>query len=140
MFKIIHVDDDRDVREITKMVLELYEEFEVLSCGSGEEALCAIDQFTPDVFLLDVMMPDLDGPQIFEKIRVLPRLAEVPVIFLTVRAAKNQKDELWQIGPLDVITKPFDPLSLASQIKAVLNNMHDATLTNLASATFRTTG
>ena len=123
MTKLLHVDDDEDIREITKMALEIFGEFEVKQCASGEEALRAVGKFIPDVLLLDVMMPGLTGPQTLEKIRMVPGLADVPVIFLTARAISNDNKELWDLGALEVINKPFDPMLLSQQIKTALNRV-----------------
>jgi DNA-binding response OmpR family regulator len=123
MTKLLHVDDDDDIREVTKLALEFFGDFELKQCASGEEALRAAGEFIPDVLLLDVMMPGWTGPQTLEKIRMVPGLAEVPVIFLTARTAPDQNKVLWDIGALEVISKPFDPMSLSQLIKTALNRV-----------------
>ncbi|MEW9919239.1 response regulator [Marimonas sp. MJW-29] len=120
MIKLLHVEDDADIREIAEMSLSLSGEFEVTQCVSGEDALAQVKDFTPDVILLDMMMPGLTGRQTLEEMRKMPHLADVPAIFMTARAQAAELDELRDAGAADVISKPFDPMSLADQIKAVL--------------------
>lgn len=120
MIKILLVDDEPDILEVATIALELSEEFEVEGCTSGTEALSKAQAFEPDVLLLDYMMPDMSGPQVFVKLRELPSLANVPVIFLTARADQASRETLFELGASDVITKPFDPILLSTQVKTSL--------------------
>jgi len=87
MLKLIHVEDDADIREIAKMSLDLAGDFDVIQCECGEEALARVQDYTPDVILLDMMMPGMTGRQTLEEMRKLPHLANVPAIFMTARAS-----------------------------------------------------
>lgn len=118
MIKLLHVEDDADIREIAKMALEMSGEFEVVQCMSGEEALATAPVFMPDVMLLDMMMPGMTGRQTLEKLREVDGLKDTPAIFMTARAQHAEIEELLAIGAVDVISKPFDPMSLADSIKA----------------------
>ena len=118
MIKLLHVEDDGDIREIAKMALEMSGEFEVVQCHSGENALTTVEHFTPDVVLLDMMMPGMTGRQTLEKLRQIRGLENTPAIFMTARAQHSEIEELLAIGAVDVISKPFDPMSLADSIKA----------------------
>lgn len=118
MIKLLHVEDDADIREIAMMSLMMSGEFEVVQCESGEDALKHVKDNTPDVILLDMMMPGMTGKQTLEQMRKMPHLAEVPAIFMTARAQQAEQDELREMGASEVISKPFDPMSLADQIKA----------------------
>tara|TARA_R110000787_G_scaffold94172_4_gene196802 strand:- start:1493 stop:1867 length:375 start_codon:yes stop_codon:yes gene_type:complete len=120
MIKLLHVEDDADIREIAQMALDLSGEFEVVQCSSGEEALAQVESYTPDVVLLDMMMPGMTGRQTLEKMREEPALAKVPAIFMTARAQHTEIEELLQIGAADVISKPFDPMTLPDQIKQAM--------------------
>lgn len=120
MIKLLHVEDDADIREIAEMALSLSGEFDVSQCESGEEALKFVADFTPDVLLLDLMMPGLTGRETLIEMRKLPHLAKVPAIFMTARAGAAEQEELRKVGAEEVISKPFDPMALADQIKAVL--------------------
>ncbi|MBD3662600.1 response regulator [Sulfitobacter aestuariivivens] len=120
MIKILHVEDDADIREIAQLSLELSGEFELVQCESGEKALEAVNSFTPDVLLLDMMMPGMTGRQTLELMRQIPALSETPAIFMTARAQHAEIEELRFAGAAHVISKPFDPVSLGSEIMEVL--------------------
>jgi len=109
MIKLLHVEDDADIREIAKMSLELSGDFVVEQCDCGEQALEKTLDYIPDIFLRDMMMPGMTGRQTLEKLR-----------FMTARAQPNELEELRGIGATEVISKPFDPMSLADQIKAAI--------------------
>ena len=121
MIKLLHVEDDADIREIAEMSLSLSGEFEVTQCVSGEDALARVKDYTPDVILLDMMMPGLTGRQTLDEMRKMPHLENVPAIFMTARAQVAELDELRQSDAAAVISKPFDPMTLADQIKAAMD-------------------
>jgi len=120
MIKLLHVEDDADIREIAKLSLELSGEFEVVQCASGPEALVRVRDYTPDVILLDMMMPGMTGKEALAQMRHLPDLAHTPAIFMTARAQASELDELRAIGAAEVISKPFDPMSLCEVIKQAM--------------------
>lgn len=112
--KVMLIDDEDDIREVAKMALELVGELEVLCCESGEKGIAGVDEFSPDVILLDWMMPAMDGPDVFKKLR--EQGCEVPVIFMTAKVQKEEVDALMALGARGVISKPFDPMSLTEKI------------------------
>lgn len=114
--KILYVEDDPDIQAVATMVLEL-DGFEVVACSSGREALAAIQRSRPDFILLDVMMPDLDGPQTLGEIRQRNLLGKVPFAFMTAKVQSAEVSALYQLGACGVIAKPFDPMTLADQIR-----------------------
>jgi len=117
MIKLLHVEDDADIREIAKLSLEMSGEFEVIQCSSGPEALLLLRDYTPDVILLDMMMPGMTGKEALSRMRQLPDLMDTPAVFMTARAQASEIDELRAIGAAEVISKPFDPITLGEQIK-----------------------
>lgn len=118
---ILHVDDEDDIREVAAFALELDPDIALKSAASGQAALNLLDAGeTPDVILLDVMMPGLDGPGTLKLIRERPALATTPVIFMTARAQSGEVDQYRRLGALDVIVKPFDPMTLASDVRSIL--------------------
>ncbi len=117
---ILHVEDDADIREIAAMALEMMGDFQVVQKASGEEALAVAATTHPDVLLLDVMMPGLTGPETLSKLRKFEHLANLPAIYMTARVQPSEVDALIQTGALGVIVKPFDPVTLAQQIKDLL--------------------
>jgi len=117
VIELLHVEDDVDIRQITKLALEFSGGFEVVQCASGVDALAWLQNHTPDVLLFDMMMP---GMELLTQIRLYPRLAALPAVFMTARVQGAQLDELRAGGAVDVITKPFDPMTLGDRIKATL--------------------
>lgn len=118
MLKILHVDDEPDIREVAAMALGLDPEIDLVSAASGHEALAVLEAgLKPDVILLDVMMPKLDGPGTLERIRQRPELKATPVIFMTARAQSHEQDRFLSLGATAIIVKPFDPMMLARQIR-----------------------
>lgn len=114
--KLFHVEDDMDIREIAKMALEMTGQFEVFQFDCGEAALAGAKDLSPDILLLDVMMPGMSGPETLEKLRELDHFATVPAIYMTARVQPNEIEEFKKTGALGVIVKPFDPVSLGQEI------------------------
>jgi len=115
--RILYVDDEPSVSQVAILVLQNIGGFDVLACTSGQEALDAVEGFQPELLLLDVMMPEMDGPATLEKLRALPVTANVPVVFMTGRSRPEDIASLKALGAVDVITKPFDPASLPDQVR-----------------------
>ncbi len=120
MIRVLYVDDEPDIREIAQLALSLDPELEVRAAASGSEALLLIDSWTPDIVLLDVMMPGLDGPSTLARLRENPPTAELPVVFITARAQSQEIQNFATLDARGVIAKPFDPMSLAQQVRAFL--------------------
>ncbi|TVV73792.1 response regulator [Sphingomonas solaris] len=119
---VLYVDDDDDIRSIATMSLELDPDMTVAAAASGAEALALLEDesLRPDVILLDVMMPEMDGPTLARHLCVMPRLRGVPLLFMTARARQADIAGYYALGAAAVISKPFDPLGLAAEIRAVL--------------------
>lgn len=111
------VDDDESIRSVVDIALNLVGGFDVTDVASGEEALNLLQDHAFDVIVLDVMMPGLDGPSTLKLIRDTLHGAEVPVVFLTAKAQPHERRELQQLGARGVIVKPFDPLTLADDLR-----------------------
>lgn len=117
--RVLHIDDEPDIREIVRMSLALVGGLEVEQYPSGEEALDNIADASPDMILLDVMMPNMDGEETYRRIREIDGFADVPIVFMTAKASNTDLDKLRALGAFDVLIKPFDPMSLADQVKAL---------------------
>ena len=116
---VFHVDDDEDILDMVHMSLEMVGGLQVEQSNLPLLALEKISSIKPDLLLFDVMMPDMDGPQLFEKIRQMPGSEHLPVIFMTAKAQAIQTDELEGDGVLGVVAKPFDPMELPDQIQQI---------------------
>jgi two-component system OmpR family response regulator len=119
--KVLYVDDEPDIREVGSMALELDGSMEVSPASSGPEALSLLEGgLRPDAILLDVMMPGMDGPAVLAELKKRPELAQIPVIFITARAQAHELARFESLGAIGVITKPFDPMTLSIELRAVL--------------------
>jgi CheY-like chemotaxis protein len=116
---ILCVDDDPDILRIAAMSLELVGGLTVTTAGSGAEAIETARRVRPDVIILDVMMPGMDGPATLARIRADPDLAAIPVVLLTARVRGVEVDDYLTAGADGVIAKPFDPMMLAGEISAL---------------------
>ena len=118
--RILHVDDEPDIREVVAISLGLDPEFSVKSCPSGGDALTAAAEWLPDLILLDVMMPEMDGPTTLARLRESPSTNAIPVIFMTARAQPRELERFRALGAAGVISKPFDPLTLAASVRGCI--------------------
>jgi CheY-like chemotaxis protein len=115
--RILHVDDEIDIREVVEASLCLDPAFATRNCGSGKEALAIASEWKPDIILLDVMMPVMDGPTTLVQLRDNASTAGIPVIFMTARAQAREVDHFRSLGAVGVIPKPFDPMTLAAAVR-----------------------
>ena len=117
--KILLADDEPDILAICTIALESIGGYEVKTCSSGRGVLECIDEFSPDLVVLDVMMPELDGPGTLTKLREGSASEPTPVIFLTAKQRPSDLEALRDLGALEVLTKPFDPLTLSADVQQV---------------------
>ena len=110
--RILCVDDNVDILTITKFTLETMGGYTVMTCESAKEALENVEGFRPDLFMLDVMMPEIDGPTLFRRLRELPRWKTTPIMFMTAKCQAHEVAKLMDLGSIGVIPKPFDPVDL----------------------------
>ena len=117
--KVLYVEDDADIRTIASLALEAVGGLTLQPCASGAEALERAAGFAPDLLLLDVMMPGMDGPTTLARLRDLPQTRDVPVIFMTAKVQASEVQHYKALGALGVISKPFDPMTLAAEVQAL---------------------
>ena len=122
--RILLADDEPDILEISRIALETVGGFEVSVCLSGKTLLERLPEFRPDLVIVDVLMPDMTGPEVFEEIRRRPEYDEVPVIYLTGVIQEEELEDLRETGVADIILKPFDPMTLADRINGVWKGSH----------------
>jgi two-component system, OmpR family, response regulator len=123
--RILHVEDDPSIQAVAKLALEAVGGFQVLSCASGQDALDQVQGFAPDFILLDVMMPDMDGPQTLLQLSRLVDIREIPVAFMTAKVQPAEIEHYRSLGARDVIIKPFDPMQLAAQVRTIWSQVHE---------------
>ncbi len=120
----MHVDDDDAIRAITRIALERVGGFELLSCSGGAQALDQVQRFAPQIVLLDVMMPDMDGPTTLARLRQETDLDKVLVVFMTAKVQEPDLARYRALGACDIIFKPFDPMSLSERLHAIWTQHH----------------
>ena len=117
--RILYVDDEADIREIVQLALESVGGFTVGLCDSGACALERAQSFRPDLILLDVMMPGMDGFETLQRLRQVPDVAGIPVVFMTAKVQPNDLNRYRGLGAAEVIVKPFDPMTLPGQVQEI---------------------
>jgi two-component system OmpR family response regulator len=122
--RILMVEDEPDIQAVARMALVAIGGFEVEICSSGREALDRLASSVPDLVLMDVMMPGMDGPSALREMRSNPAMADVPVIFMTAKVQSHEIARYMEIGALGVIAKPFDPMTLASTVSSIWEKNH----------------
>lgn len=119
---ILYAEDEDDIRDIAQIALEDLGGFSVTYCNNGRAVLEAAKKGVPDLLLLDVMMPEMDGPTTLRELRKMPNFLDIPAIFMTAKIQTNEIEEYKALGVVEVIPKPFDPVNLADIIKKAWNN------------------
>jgi len=124
--RILHVEDVPSIQVVTRIALQKLGGFEVLSCASGQEALEQVRQFEPDMILLDLSLPQMDGIELLRQLSVMIDLQHTTVVLLTGQANDpGDPSELQRLGVRKLLKKPFDPLQLATQLNEIWNAEHE---------------
>ncbi len=123
--RVMLVDDESDIQMVARLALEAVGGYTVEVCGSGKEALDAVDAFAPDLILLDVIMPEMDGPATFAAFRARAATSCVPIVFLTGKSRPEEIAHFQALGAAGVIAKPFDMRTLAGQIQTIWEGLND---------------
>ena len=119
--RITYVEDDHDIRAIAELALGTLAGYTLDLCENGKQAIETIPSFQPDLVLLDVMMPVMDGVETLNRLKNTPELADIPVIFMTAKAQRHEVQAYKDGGAIDVITKPFDPTELPAHVQKIWN-------------------
>lgn len=118
---VLLIDDDPDIRQIGHLSLQVVGGFNVMVVASGAAGVAYAQNNTPDVVLLDMMMPGMDGISTLAELRRIPTMQEIPIVFFTAKVQRTEKERLMSLGAAGVIAKPFDPMTLAQDLKKLLN-------------------
>ena len=121
-FRVPHIDDEPDIREIVAVSLGVDPKFAVRGCDSGADGLAIAAEWRPDLILLDIMMPVMDGPTTLGHLRENPQTSSIPVVFMTARMQTLELERFKSLGVSGVITKPFDPMALADSVRNHLSS------------------
>ena len=119
LIRVMYVEDEPDIRAIAKLALEAVGGLEVHLCERGDDALAEAALFAPQLILLDVMMPGMDGPSTLKALRAHNELGTIPVAFMTAKVQPQEIEYFRSLGAIGVIAKPFDPMTLADQVRGL---------------------
>jgi CheY-like chemotaxis protein len=117
--RVCYVEDDEDIRKIVRMSLERIGKLTVEVIGDPMVAIEAMKAFKPELVMLDWMMPGMDGPTLYRKMREEPEVRDLPVVFITAKASEKELNELHALGAAGTISKPFSPKDLPTQLRAI---------------------
>lgn len=123
--RILYVEDEEDIQKIARIALETLGKFKLKICSSGEEALANAETFAPDLIILDVMMPGMDGPATLLALKEIPALQETPAMFMTAKVQPQEIAHFKSLGAIEVLTKPFEAMKLAEQIRDIWATLID---------------
>lgn len=124
--KVLLVDDDTNIRMVAVMGLEDEMDWEIQEASSGQEAIQLASEQKPDLILLDMMMPGMDGISTFGKLRELDTVKDTPIIFMTAKVQPEEIESYKSLGARGVIIKPFDPITLAQEIHEILGQKQNS--------------
>ena len=117
--RVCYVEDDEDIRKIVRMTLERVGKLSVEVVGDPHLAIEAMKAFKPELVMLDWMMPGMDGPTLYRRMREVPEVRDIPVVFITAKASEKELNELRSLGAAGTISKPFSPKDLAEQLRSI---------------------
>jgi len=119
--KILYAEDEPDVQTVVELTIEAMSDYRLKVCENGKRLLECVEEYSPDLILLDVMMPEMDGPTTFKNLKLNENTKNIPVIFMTAKAQIHEVEIFKETGALGVITKPFDPMELCDEIQRIWN-------------------
>ena len=118
---LLLIDDEPNLATVIAVCLESFKGWSVRVANSGQEGLSIVESLKPDAILLDVMMPEMDGIQVYQQLRANVHTQNIPVILLTAKVQNSDREQFVQLGVAGMIAKPFDPILIADQIAQILN-------------------
>lgn len=123
--KILYAEDEVDVQTVVELTIQTMSDYQIKICNNGKELLEQVEEYKPDLVLLDVMMPEMDGPTTYENLQKNEKTKKIPVVFMTAKAQVHEVEKFRETGALGVITKPFDPMALCDEILEIWNNKNE---------------
>lgn len=117
--KILYAEDEADVQTIVEISVWSTSKHEIKTCSNGKLLLECVEEYNPDLILLDIMMPEMDGPTTFKNLQSNPKTKDIPVVFMTAKAQSHEIEMFKQTGVVGIITKPFEPLTLCKDIEKI---------------------
>lgn len=119
--QILVIDDEEDIRELLQIALEMSTDWQVITAASGQEGVESARQNLPDAIIIDVMMPDMDGPTTVQQLQAYPVTQDIPVIFLTAQTQATKQPRYTELGVKAVLSKLIDPMNFAEQVAEIFD-------------------
>jgi two-component system, OmpR family, response regulator len=119
--KILYAEDEPDVQTVVELTIQTMSNYSIKVCDNGKRLLECVQDYNPDLILLDVMMPEMDGPTTLKNLQENIKTKDIPVVFMTAKAQVHEIETFKESGVLGIITKPFDPINLCSEIEKIWN-------------------
>jgi CheY-like chemotaxis protein len=123
--KILYAEDEPDVQTVVELTVQTMSDYEIKVCDNGKRLLECVEEYNPDLILLDVMMPEMDGPTTFKNLQENIKTKAIPVVFMTAKAQIHEIEIFKETGIWGVITKPFDPMNLCNEIAKIWNESNE---------------
>ena len=123
--KILYAEDEPDVQTVVEAVIQAMSDYQIKICGNGRKLLDCIDEYQPDLVLLDVMMPEMDGPTTLKFLQADEKTKDIPVVFMTAKAQIHEIKTFQEASIAGIITKPFDPMTLCSEIQGIWEKVNN---------------
>ena len=124
--RVLYIEDEEDIRIVADIALKTIGGFDTRCCASGPEGLATLEKFPAQLILLDVMMPGMDGPSVLSEIRNNEQYQNTPIVFITAKVQADEVDQLLSLGANAVISKPFEPMDMAQNLKDIWEDFHRA--------------
>lgn len=123
--KILYAEDEPDVQTVVELTIQTMSDYQVKICNNGKKLLECVNEYNPDLIILDIMMPEMDGPTTFRHLKLNESTKDIPVIFMTAKAQVHEVEIFKETGAIGVITKPFDPMNLCDEIQTIWDNRYE---------------
>lgn len=117
--RLLYAEDETDIQIIVETIIQSMSDYELKICNNGKEVLEKVEEYQPDLIVLDVMMPEMDGLTTFNNLQANEKTKEIPIIFMTAKAQVHEVNEILKTGIIGIITKPFDPMNLITNINEI---------------------
>ncbi len=117
--KILYAEDETDIQTVVELTVQAMSNYKIKVCDNGQKLMDCVEDYQPDLVILDVMMPEMDGPTTFRHLKHNEKTQDIPVIFMTAKAQAHEVSDFKECGVIGVITKPFDPIKLCEKITKI---------------------
>jgi len=123
--KILYTDDEPDVETVVEITVQTICDYDIKICPSGKELVECVEEYSPDLILINIMMPEMEGQETFQNLKNNEKTKDIPIIFITTKTQINEFEIFKDLGVIGLITKPFDPIKLCSDIDRIWKDKYN---------------